>query len=120
MTIPSGETPAKRVKRFDESVEHPSIEVVLNEVKELRNDVMDVMKLSKYSKLPPGLRLLLSETFKCSICQDIIHPPVAYTRCCRSIAGCEQCFDFLYGSDTGRTKCCPLCRSEERLTSFLV
>ena len=85
---------------------------MLKEVKELCNDVENVLKLQEDSKLPPGLKLLMGDTFKCCICHGMITPPVAYTRCCRSIAGCEICFDTFFGGEEGRSKCCPLCRKE--------
>lgn len=70
------------------------------------------MKLTNDSKLPPGLKVLLMDTFKCSICHDLITPPVAYSRCCQSIVGCETCIDAWYSGEDGRLKSCPLCRRE--------
>ncbi len=34
-----------------------------SEVKELRNDAENVLKLQEDSKLPPGLKLFMGETF---------------------------------------------------------
>ena len=85
---------------------------VLEEIKGLRKDIQGVMSLTENSKLPPGLKGLLINTFKCSICHCAIKPPVSFTRCCLSIVGCEQCVDQWYGGEEGRTKSCPLCRRE--------
>ena len=85
---------------------------VLNELKGLRKDVNSVLRLTKSSKLPPGLKLLLMDTFKCPICCSLIKPPVSYSRCCQSIVGCEACIDAWYSGAEGRLKSCPLCRRE--------
>ena len=51
-------------------------------------------------KLPPGLHTLLHDTLKCNICQSSpIRPPVMFTRCCKSILGCERCVDSWYSGE---------------------
>ena len=85
---------------------------VLNEIKSLRREVQDVLALSKTSKVPPGLKIMLTNTFKCSICHGVIRPPVAYARCCQSILGCESCSDTWYSGEDRRKRSCPLCRRE--------
>ena len=73
--------------------------------------------LSKGMKLPPGLHRLLHDTFKCNICQSSpIRSPVMFTCCCKSILGCERCVDSWYSGEDGRSKKCPLCRSERAFT----
>ena len=96
----------------DEPSPKRAINQVLTEVVQLRKEINGVMDLSKTSKLPPGLKVMLLNTFKCSICHSSINPPVAYARCCQSIVGCEHCVDRWYSGDEGRMKNCPLCRRE--------
>ena len=87
------------------------------EMKGIRKDISSVLTLSKGMKLPPGLHTLLHDTFKCNICQSSpIRPPVMFTRCCKSILGCERCVDSWYSGEDGRSKKCPLCRSERAFT----
>ena len=87
----------------------------MNELKLLRMDMNSILRLTKCSKLPSGLKLLLMDTFKCSICQSIITAPVSYSRCCQSIIGCQSCVDSWYSGNEGRTKGCPLCMRERAI-----
>ena len=96
--------PPKRSKQLDD--------LVLT-VKGIRHDLNAVLALSKDTKLPPGLYAKLKDTFKCHICHSTpISPPVIFTRCCKSILGCEGCVDRWYSGEDGRSKTCPLCRAE--------
>ncbi len=86
---------------------------LMNLMKTMHGDMKAVCTLSKGMKLPPGLYSQLVSTFKCQICHvSPINPPVMITRCCKNIIGCELCVDRWYGGEDGRTKTCPLCRSE--------
>ena len=86
---------------------------LMMEVKAIRHDLSAVLSLSKDMKLPPDLYRQLTDTFKCHICQSTpISPPVMFTRCCKSILGCEVCVDSWFGGENGRSKSCPLCRAE--------
>ena len=75
------------------------------EIKGIRKDISAVVMSSKGMKLPPGLHTLLHDTFKCNVCHSSpIHPPVIFTRCCKSILGCERCVDSRYSGEDGRLK----------------
>ena len=56
--------------------------------------------IEKVSILP-----LLSETFMCLICLDVLTPPVILGRCCRRLISCKRC------NDVWLTRTCPHCRS---------
>ena len=89
---------------------------VLKEISSLRLEISQVLQLTKGMKLPPGLYIQLKQTFKCKICHTSpICPPVIYTRCCKNILGSETCVDCWYNGNEGRTRNCPLCRSERSL-----
>lgn len=111
----SGGSRNKRQRDDSDNVQQ-SVEECLNEVKMLRSEVKDVLSVTKSSKLPVGLKVLLINSFKCGICQDIIHPPIIYSRCCQALLGCEACVDRWYGGDEGRRRSCPLCRRERGFT----
>lgn len=70
------------------------------------------MKITKTSNLPPGLKVLLCDTFRCTICRGVVKPPATVSKCCQSIVGCEDCIDDYYRGDEGRLRGCPLCRRE--------
>ena len=105
--------PSKKVK-------HAQLDELNLEIRGIRKDISTVLTLSKGMKLPPGLHTLLHDTFKCNICHSSpIHPPVIFTRCCKSILGCERCVDSWYSGEDGRSKKCPLCRSERAFTETI-
>ena len=94
-------------KRFKQKEE------LVTEVKVIRHDLGAVLSLAKDMKLPPGLFKQLTDTFKCNICQSTpMNPPVIFTRCCKTILGCEDCVDGWFAGEDGRSKSCPLCRAE--------
>ena len=96
--------PSKRSKILDDLVVS---------VKGIRHDLNAVLALSKDTKLPPGLYAQLKDTFKCRICHSTpMSPPIIFSRCCRSILGCDVCVDRWYAGEDGRLKTCPLCRAE--------
>ncbi len=113
---PKRKVPCESYSDDERCPKQPNLQCILNEVKGLRSDIARVMKLTKDSKLPPRLKVLLGDTFKCTICQDVINPPVVYSRCCKSMIGCEGCVDMWYGGEDGRTKHCPLCRDDRAAT----
>ena len=78
--------------------------------RQLKSEVQSVLKITKNLKYPPGLYLIINNTFSCKICLGIINPPVIFARCCKNNAG--LCCDNLYGGENGAMKRCPLCRTE--------
>ncbi len=110
----------KKQKKIKASTDH-----VVEELKGLKTDIRSLFQITKFMKFPPGLYVLFTDTFKCSICLGIITPPVIFARCCKNILGCESCVDDLYNVENGSAKQCPLCRSERafsdtcRINGFL-
>ncbi len=94
----------------------PIVKECLSEMKLMRSEFQDFMTVTPTSKMPPGLKLIIGKTFMCHICMTVVTPPVAYTRCCQSILGCETCSDMWYSGEEGRRKHCPLCRRERAAT----
>ena len=87
--------PSKKGKHIPVQLDQLTLEMKGN-----RKDISLVLTLSKGMKLPPGLHTLLHDTLKCNICQSSpIRPPVMFTRCCKSILGCERCVDSLYSGE---------------------
>lgn len=94
-------------------------ELSLN-IQGIRKDLSTIFTLTKGMKLPPGLHTLLYNTFKCNIWHSSpMTPPIIFTRCCKCILGCERCVDLWYSGEDGRTKSCPLCRSERAFTETI-
>ena len=61
----------------------------MDEIKSLKTVVGDAMKLTKGTKLPPGLHKLLDHTFQYRICHSSpFKTPAIFARCCRNIIGC--------------------------------
>ena len=85
---------------------------LLNEVKLVKSGLDAIMSVTKGMKLPPGLYKQLADTFKCHICHITpMRIPIIFTRCCKSILGCEECVDKWYASGQN-SNTCPLCRAE--------
>ena len=75
--------------------------------------MQSVLKLTRNTKVPAGLKSILQQTFECSICLVTpIVPPVIATKCCKNILGCQTCADRWYAGEAGRRKLCPLCKHE--------
>lgn len=90
---------------------------VLEEMKYLRRDVSDVMKLTKDMRLPPGLYMKLKETFSCSVCcSSPFKPQIIFSRCCKNIIGCSECIDRWFKDNST----CPLCWSDRALPDIPV
>ena len=81
------------------------------EFSELKRQLQDLFKVTGTS-VPPALRLLFDQAFKCKICLDTSVPPIIVTKCCRSILGCQSCVDQWYAGDDGLSKSCPNCRAD--------
>ena len=65
------------------------------EFSELKRQLQDLFKVTGTS-IPPALRLLFDQAFKCKICLDTSVPPIIVTKCCRSILGYQSCVDQWY------------------------
>jgi hypothetical protein len=65
--------------------------VLTDEVSGLKEIVSDIMKLTKDSEIPLGLKKTVGDTFKCKICHTSpIKPPIIISKCCKSLLGCES------------------------------
>ena len=87
----------------------------LFEIQSLRKEVQSVLKLTRNTKVPAGLKSILQQTFECSICLVTVAPivpPVIATKCCKNILGCQTCSDRWYAGEVSRRKPCPLCKHE--------
>ena len=103
-------TPLVRRKR---SAEAAKLAVISNDVKQVKESVSKIFKLTTNMAIPLGLRQLLHDTFKCSICQSTpMVPPVIFAKCCKSVLGCQECMDTWYRGEQGQMRTCPKCRSD--------
>ena len=73
------------------------LDILLENVDNIKDTLGDVMSLTKDTQIPLGLKRLLRDTFQCYICRAIpIRPPVIMTTCCKKILGCEPCVNSWY------------------------
>ena len=80
--------------RHQRSAEAAKLAVISNDVKQMKESVSNIFKLTTNMAIPLGLRQLLHDTFKCSICQSTpMVPPGIFAKCCRSVLGCHECVD---------------------------
>ena len=100
--------PLQKIRKSDASLNHD----IMNELQQMRNELQSALQITKYMKLPPGIYLLIINTFRCTICLNLIVPPVIFARCCKNILGCEGCVNVLYKGENGPTTKCPMCRAE--------
>ena len=89
-------------------------------VDEIHGMLKDIMTVNKDTPLPLGLQKVLHDTFKCSICQQTVRPPVIITKCCRSLLGCSECVNTWYSGEDALTKQCPRCRAERGYNETMV
>jgi hypothetical protein len=90
---------------------HFKYDSIGKDLKDIKGKLCSLVNIQKNMKVPLSLQLLLTESFKCCICQELMHPPVIFSRCCKCLIGCENCVDKWYGTD-GRNKSCPKCLAE--------
>ena len=89
------------------------LDLLLNEVGNIRETLDDMMTLTEDTRVPMGLKRILRDTFKCHICHSVpIKPPVIVTKCCKKILGCESCINTWYSGLDALVKTCPACRAE--------
>ena len=88
------------------------LSLVLEELATIKDSLDEVTSLTKYTKIPLGLKRAIRDTFKCIICHRVpIVPPVIVTKCCKTILGCSTCVNTWYTGEDALTKTCPACRS---------
>ena len=103
-------TPLIRRKRTAEAAK---LVILSNDIKQVKENVFKIFRLTNSMTIPLGLRQLLCDTFKCSICRPTpMVPPIIFAKCCKSILGCQQCVDTWYRGEEGQTRTCPKCRSD--------
>lgn len=89
------------------------LDVILNDVCEIKDTLADMMSLGESCKVPLGVKRLIQNAFKCSICHCVpIRPPVIITKCCKTILGCETCVNTWFSGQDALVKTCPSCRAE--------
>jgi len=86
---------------------------LVDEVRSVKETVLDMMSLTSNTTLPLGLKRLFRDTFKCHVCHSVpIRPPVIITKCCKQILGCQDCMNTWYSGPQATTKTCPMCRAD--------
>ena len=83
--------------------------------------VRDIKELDKTSTVPLAMKKLITDAFKCKLC---LHAPMRippiFTRCCRTLLGCEHCVNGWYSGTDALTKTCPVCRAERGYSEAMV
>ena len=89
------------------------LNVLIDDVGELKNAISDMLTLNKEARIPLGLHRLLRDTLKCKICLSVpMTPPIIISRCCKTVVGCEKCVNEWYSGPDALIKTCPSCRAE--------
>ena len=97
------------------------LQLIIDEVMSTRDLITEMMTLNDDTDMPLGLRRVLHDTFKCSICHAFpIKPPIIITKCCRNLLGCEQCTNQWYTGPEAMTKTCPICRAERGCNETMI
>ena len=103
-------TPFAKRKRTAEFVKLSNIS---SELREVKDGIDKIFTVTNNMSVPIGLRSVLYDTFKCSICQSTpMVLPTIFAKCCKSIWGCQSCVDTWYRGGEGQTRTCPRCRSD--------
>ena len=83
--------------------------------------VRDIKELDKTSTVPLAMKKLVTDAFKCKLClQAPMRIPPIFTRCCRTLLGCENCVNGWYSGTDALTKTCPVCRAERGYSETMV
>ena len=112
-----GKHPADSTSSSESDVPRPkhfkySDSTIGKDVKDIKKQLSSLLTIDKTLRIPFSLHLLLIDNFKCSICQDVLEPPVIFSRCCKYLIGCEKCVDRWYECDGRNSKPCPQCGAE--------
>ena len=84
------------------TAEAAKLAVMSTDIKEMKESVLKIFRLTNGMSIPLGLRQLLYDTFKCSICQSTpMVPPVIFAKCCKTVLGCQQCVNTWYRGRRG-------------------
>ena len=111
-----GDSETKKKPKLEEK-----LAVVLEELGSIKESVEEAMSLTKYTKIPLGLKRIMRDTFKCQICYNVpIVPPVIVTKCCKTILGCSACANSWYSGEEALTKTCPSCRVERGYNETMI
>ena len=111
------EPPRPKIKKKTSTPPHGAdmLSSIREDIKLIRQDIQQIYKVDRHTKLPVALYHQLHNTFKCRICHNApIVPNVIFARCCKSIVGCQSCTDQWYRED-GMNKPCPLCGTPRAL-----
>ena len=97
-----------------------SVKAMWDELGALASKMEKLFSFTKDTRVPPGIRMLLTDALKCKICfQAPVEPPIILAMCCKSILGCQECVDEWY-ADGGLNKSCPARRSPRGLSETMI
>ena len=93
------------------------IDRIASDVKAIRGDITSLFEVSRTTSVPLGLKKMLIDSFRCTICQGTpMMPPIIFSKCCKNLIGCQECVDQWYGGTEGMSRSCPRCRAERGFT----
>ena len=92
------------------SVLEKKLNVLIDDVGELKNAISDMLTLNKEARIPLGLHRLTCLSAK-SLSVPMT-PPIIISRCCKTVVGCEKCVNEWYSGPDALIKTCPSCRAE--------
>ena len=94
-----------------------TIDRIANDVKIIKGEVASLFEVTKMTKVPLGVKKIMIDTFRCTICQGTpMVPPVIFSKCCKNLIGCQRCIDQWYSGTEGMSRSCPRCRAERGFT----
>ena len=110
------EGPKKRSR-----IQSDTFEEIKEDIAEIASVVREIKELDKTNSVPLALKQLIIDAFKCKMClQAPMAAPPIFSRCCKTLLGCEMCVNSWYTGDDALTKKCPVCRAEQGYSDTMV
>ena len=89
------------------------LNVLMDDVGELKNAISDMLTLSKDARIPLGLHRLLRDALKYKYRLLVpVTPPIIISRYCKTVVGCEKCVNEWYSGPDALIKTCQSCRAK--------
>ena len=128
MTVPTALSRKRKGKASslltedDDDEHHEILYNILETVQDIKastsKQLQQILDVSKEDKIPLGLRVALTESYKCKICLRLAKSPIMMSTCCGQLIGCEVCTNTWYSGPAIYEKTCPACRADRGVSKL--